>query len=170
MTKTSKNESQRCSVSNFCQTILMPCEQKDCSSGSVPCCDTEHCSKVDESNPISFSSTRSSWRQFLHMKQQNHYRPQFLLRAVSLGHSAWQAMGLTEMTVNDSAKGEKVQPLSIIKWTQCIFLAQQRMSINTYSTISPACLAEPLRKPHTWHCKKATWKPYICPGNDCIDL
>lgn len=49
------------------------------------------------------------------MKQQNHYRPQFLLRAVSLGHSAWQAMGLTEMTVNDSAKGEKVQPLSIIK-------------------------------------------------------
>lgn len=65
------------------------------------------------------------------MKQQNHYRPQFLLRAVSLGHSAWQAMGLTEMAVNDSAKGEKVQPLSIIKWTPCIFLAQQRMSINT---------------------------------------
>lgn len=52
------------------------------------------------------------------MKQQNHYRPQFLLRSVSLGHSAWQAMGLTEMTVNDSAIREKAQPLSIIKWTQ----------------------------------------------------
>lgn len=58
------------------------------------------------------------------MKQQNHCRPQFLLRSVSLGHSAWQAMGLTERTVNDSARGEKAQPLSIRKWTQCIFLAQ----------------------------------------------
>lgn len=52
MTITSKNESQRCSVANLCQIILMPCEQKDCSSGSVPCCDTDHFSKVNESNAI----------------------------------------------------------------------------------------------------------------------